>query len=136
MSTQNENNQNDRQETLRQELLEYYFECHPDSEAMAERLASDAELAALYEEVKQTASLLEDAALSEAPPLQLTTPAIPSGPPVHSGLTFRKAWLTAAAAVAIAVAVGALGGVLVLVTIFGRQAPVELEYWQVEKSGD
>jgi hypothetical protein len=102
MSTQNENNQNDRQETLRQELLEYYFECHPDSEAMAERLASDAELAALYEEVKQTASLLEDAALSNAPPLQLTTPAIQSGPPVHSGLTFRKAWLTAAAAVAIA----------------------------------
>ena len=58
MSTQNENNQSDRQETLRQELLEYYFECHPDPEAMAERLASDAELAALYEEVKQTASRL------------------------------------------------------------------------------
>ena len=64
----------DRQDELRQELLEYYFDCHPDGEALARRLEEDAELAALYEEVKSTAAILETAATAEAPPLHLSPP--------------------------------------------------------------
>ena len=97
----NSSNNDDRLDSLRQELLEYYFGCHPDPDGMRERLETDAEVRALYEEVEKTGGLLEEAALCEAPPLDLTTPQVP---PRTKGrrLTFRRAWVAAAALVAIA----------------------------------
>lgn len=103
-----------RNDDLRQELLEFYFDCHPRPEEIRRRLDTEPELAALFEEIKSTGSVLEQAAVADAPQLDLTPPVPGAGPDSYKGSTaklrqrffrgpwtYRRAWAAAAALVTI-----------------------------------
>ncbi len=56
----------EQREALERELLELYFECHPEPELLQQRLDNEPELAAIYEEVCAQAEFLERAAHVDA----------------------------------------------------------------------
>ena len=61
----------DQHESMRGELLEYLYGCHPDPDAIERTLASDPKIAALLEEVRTTKSVLDRAARGEVGDLHL-----------------------------------------------------------------
>ena len=56
------------------ELLELYYDCHENPEPLLERLTAEPELQELFDEVKRTAGVINDAARSPAPELKLCEP--------------------------------------------------------------
>jgi len=52
---------------LRQELLDYLFDCHADPQALEARLARDPSLRRLLEETRPLAALLTEASSGDAP---------------------------------------------------------------------
>ena len=49
-------------DTLRQELLELLFDCHPNPEPLQERIENEPQVCALFDETKRLAGVLHDAA--------------------------------------------------------------------------
>ncbi len=64
----------DARERLRAELLELFYDCHEDPEPLLERIATEPEVAALFEEVRAEAEILGEAARDDVLPLALEVP--------------------------------------------------------------
>ncbi|MFG0315783.1 MAG: MG2 domain-containing protein [Planctomycetota bacterium JB042] len=64
----------DAGERLRAELLELFYDCHEDPEPLLERIATEPEVAALFEEVRAEAEILGEAARDDVRPLALEVP--------------------------------------------------------------
>lgn len=87
------NHEQEHDDALSQELLELAFDVHPEPEALRARLAEDADLRALDEEVRATASLLRSAAQDPDVELDLDTEEVPVAvlEPRRSGFGWRAA---------------------------------------------
>lgn len=59
-------------EQLQQELLELHFGCHPDPGALQERLAHEPAVQEVWQQLQQTADLLQEAARDTQPELDLS----------------------------------------------------------------
>lgn len=93
----------DSHESLKQELLELYFDCHPEPEPLRQRLAADPDLQRMYAEIEAVGGVLQEAAREAAPDLDLQTQRIHK--PRWTGIRPGR-WIAAAAAAVLLV----LGG--------------------------
>ncbi|KAA3605127.1 MAG: hypothetical protein DWQ01_21285 [Planctomycetota bacterium] len=84
---------NQERDRLHQEILEYRFGCHSDPESFRQRLESDPELQHLYQEMADTAGLIQLAAQEESPALSLPQVEAAGNAPFLHRLRWAALWL-------------------------------------------
>ena len=106
-------NTHEHDDALEQELLELHFGCHEDPESLQRRIDTDLDLAARFEALGSTATLLEEAAREPVASLDLRTETSDQGP---------GPWGRIAAGFLVAITLGLLGRWVLLERDAGQES--------------